>query len=246
MFAESARGNALYGTSIQATLSINSGGTELIPFSFVDDDGAGPGTTAFVDPATSVGSTADAAGSVNLTEVDSGVFGASASTSGIASGFFPSITTSAFSSAQAGGGFSLVNPTDSNIEVSLLLTWNWSIDLLADNSTLDLALAQVGLTLLENGIPIDILVDSLLATPNDVTGADSFSSTRTVSIAANGEASYAILVSTSGLGQSQLPNAVSEPGSIVLIIVGVCAFSRRCYFNRTNARSMRSGSHLKT
>lgn len=226
LFTGAAQGNAMYSGSINATLTVlNSDATGLDLISFVDDDGMGLGTIAFVDPPFSAGSASEASGNVDLSGVASGVFAANATISGNSIGFFPSIVTSAFASAQAGGGFSLINPTPESIEVELLISWAWAMGLLADNSTLEQATTEVSVTLFENGIGIEFLVAALLSTPLDLTGSESLSTTRKFSIAGHSEASYAILIGTTGLAQSI--GTVSEPDSILLIIIGMLGIAYR-------------------
>ena len=215
----------MYIGSINATLTVsNSDATGLDLISFVDDDGMGLGTIAFVDPPFSAGSASEASGNVDLSGVASGVFAANATISGNSIGFFPSIVTSAFASAQAGGGFSLINPTPESIEVELLISWAWAMGLLADNSTLEQATTEISVTLFENGIGIEFLVAALLSTPLDLTGSESLSTTRKFSIGGHSEFSYAILVSTTGLAQSI--GTVPEPNFVFLIIVGALGILR--------------------
>lgn len=215
----------MYIGSINATLTVsNSDATGLDLISFVDDDGMGLGTIAFVDPPFSAGSASEASGNVDLSGVASGVFAANATISGNSIGFFPSIVTSAFASAQAGGGFSLINPTPESIEVELLISWAWAMGLLADNSTLEQATTEISVTLFENGIGIEFLVAALLSTPLDLTGSESLSTTRKFSIGGHSESSYAILVSTTGLAQSI--GTVPEPNFVFLIIVGALGILR--------------------
>ena len=211
-FAQAA---AIFSSSMDAKISIGdtSGLTQLL--SFISDDGSSSATTAFVDPVGSPGSFADAQGSVDLSKTNDGQFLTGIRASGIALGVEPALPVNSFGAAQAGGGFTILNPTTSELSVTVTVDWTWLVSLINDRPV-DLALALLSLTVFDDGVPLETLVNASFGTPPSADLSDTSSWSRTFSVAGGGERSFSILASTTGVAQST--GVVSEPNMLMTFI----------------------------
>jgi hypothetical protein len=219
----SAQSAGTFQGNLNAVLEVaDLSGGNLQLLNFITDDGTDPNTTfAAVSPLGSLGSSASAAAAVDLSAVANNAFGLSATVTGLAAGVTPGIAVSAVGSAQAGGGFFLVNQTAAPIEVSVTFSWSWVADVFADNDSIEYALLGIALDYYEDGLFSTSLVNFAMGTPPSSSASDSALTGVFLTVAPFSERNIALIASTSGVAESVQAAEIPEPQTAYLLGAGL-------------------------
>jgi hypothetical protein len=216
-----AKASAIGSVSAEAQLTVEAPTASAVDvLAFITDDGTDPFTTfGFVDPDGIAGSGAEAAGTVAVAPGNTVGLNAIAMT--VANGAPEPLIEVAYAQTSLSAGFLLINQSASETtDVTISVDWSWVMDLSAAGSPVDLALGQVFLDLLVDGVVTDQLVADFLLAPPDVGTSSGGPFSTVLSLAPSESHEVTLNLLALSLAQSMVPAAVPEPGTLALIVLG--------------------------
>jgi|GEM_PF-2056855 len=217
---------AISAVSAMAQFAVEApAGSAVDVLAFITDDGSDPLTTfGFVDPDGVVGSRAEATGAVSGTAANT--LELSATTLAEASGTPEPLVEVAYAQTTLTAGFLLINQSATETtDVTLSVDWSWVMDLAAAGSPVDLAIGQVFLDLLVDGVVTDQLVADFLLAPPDVATSSGAPFSTVLSLAPSEVHEVTLNLLALSLAQAMVPAEAPEPGTLALVIVGAAGFS---------------------
>lgn len=195
-------------------------GSAVDVLAFITDDGSDPLTTfGFVDPDGIAGSGAVATGAVS--GVAANALELTATTVAQASGTPEPLVEVAYAQTTLSAGFLLINQSATETtDVTISVDWSWVMDLAAAGSPVDLAIGQIFLDLLVDGVVTDQLVADFLLAPPDVAMSSGAPFSTVLSLAPSEFHEVTLNLLALSLAQAMVPTPAPEPGTLALIVLG--------------------------